>query len=295
MGQMGDSRDSNEPEGGSSLVVKKREFLESFFKKGAEFTRELLRENDSLRRQIVQLESELEARGKPPPSQSTLDELLGKLHDLETERQRLLERLEAVDTTSERLADRHHEIERENSDLASLFVAQGQLYTSLQVREVVQVMIEILLNFVGAQRFALMLADREGALRVLATEGIDPETLPRIHPGAGGAIARAVDLGSMEVVDDAPAHRREPGAEEPTVAFSLTLDGRRVGAVAIWCFLPQKQALEDLDRRIFELLWTAGGRALEAARLASLARDGDPSSDAPLPRGTFEEYQALMA
>ena len=40
------------------LVESKREFIETFFKRGAEFTEELMRENEKLRFRVVQLEEE---------------------------------------------------------------------------------------------------------------------------------------------------------------------------------------------------------------------------------------------
>src|SRR5688572_21577460 len=109
-----------------SLLTKKKEFFETFFRKGAEITRELLAENDRLRRRIVDLEDELE---------------------------------------------------RENGDLASLYVAQTQLHASLDAAEVVRVIMEIALNFIGAQRFGIYLLDGGGTLKVLAAEGIDPDIL----------------------------------------------------------------------------------------------------------------------
>ncbi len=272
----------------SALLTKKREFLESFFKKGAQLTRDLLRETDHLRRRIVQLEDELAAAGRPAPSQGTLEELLEKLHALEREKQRLLARVETVESESARFADRYGEMEREASDLASLYVAQSQLHASLEVFEVVQVIIEVLLNFVGAQRFALYAVGDDGKLHMLASEGVNPDTLGPVAPGPGvlGSLAAG---GEPYLEPDACTLRREPGKQEPTVAFALREGGRVVGAVAVWCFLPQKEALEELDRRMFELLWTGAGCALEAARLAARARGG--AGDAG---GTVEEYRALI-
>ena len=43
------------------LVESKREFIETFFKRGAEFTEELMRENEKLRFRVVQLEEERRA------------------------------------------------------------------------------------------------------------------------------------------------------------------------------------------------------------------------------------------
>ena len=44
------------------LVESKREFIETFFKRGAEFTEELMRENEKLRFRVVQLEEERRVR-----------------------------------------------------------------------------------------------------------------------------------------------------------------------------------------------------------------------------------------
>jgi GAF domain-containing protein len=199
-----------------SLLTKKKEFFETFFRKGAEITRELLAENDRLRRRIVDLEDELE---------------------------------------------------RENGDLASLYVAQSQLHASLDSAEVVRVIMEIALNFIGAQRFGIYLVDGGGALKVTAAEGIDPDTLGPVPVGQG-AIGAAFAEGKLRIDADAPAARREPGSTEPSVCVPLRFGGRSIGVVAIWCFLRQKDSLNELDRRMFELLADAGGHALEAARLA---------------------------
>ncbi|HTM19424.1 MAG TPA: GAF domain-containing protein [Kofleriaceae bacterium] len=214
MGEADDADDDRD-----SLLSKKKEFFESFFRKGAEITRELLAENDRLRRRIVDLEDELE---------------------------------------------------RENGDLASLYVAQSQLHASLDPAEVVRVIMEIALNFVGAQRFAIYQRDGGGALHVLAAEGVDPERLAPVSAGQG-AVGAALADGALLIDGEAPTARREPGTAEPSVCVPLRHRGRVIGVLAIWCFLRQKAELTDLDRRLLELLADGGGHALEAARLAGAA------------------------
>jgi len=281
MGEADDDRDS--------LLSRKKEFFDSFFRKGAELTRELLAETDRLRRRIVGLEAELAAVSQPAPSQETLRELVAKLHQLEEERARLLARLADAEAIGSRFGSRVDDIERENNDLASLYVAQSQLHASLSVAGVVEVILEIGLNFVGAQRFAIYLLDREGDLRVLAAEGIDPDTLPAVAPGEA-AIGRAFVTGQLHIDDDAPAARREPGRDQPSVCCPLRAGDQLIGVLAVWCFLRQKDEMTDLDRRLFELIASSGGHALEAARLASRAR---PPSGGHA-GGSHEEYAALM-
>jgi hypothetical protein len=261
---MADPRDRREPEE-STLLAKKREFLDEFFKKGARLTRELVLENERLKERLLELEAALAERGTAPAH---------------------------LETSDEDFLRRVAEMEQENSDLASLFVAQGQLHANLEVREVVQVMIEILLNFVGAQRFAILIAGADGRLEVLATEGVDPDMVKPVEPGSG-LIGRVAAGRELHVEADAPAHRREPGREDPTICFSLSLDDELVGVIAIWCFLSQKSAIEDLDRRIFDLLWSGGGRALEAARMASRVEASGPDIGGRR-TGTFADYAELF-
>jgi nitrate/nitrite-specific signal transduction histidine kinase len=234
--RMGDA-DDDPVDDRDSLLSKKKEFFESFFRKGAEITRELLAENDRLRRRIVDLEDELE---------------------------------------------------RENGDLASLYVAQSQLHASLDGAEVVRVIMEIALNFVGAQRFAIYLVDGAGMLRVLAAEGVDPERLPAVHAGEG-AVGGCFAAGGLGIDADAPAARREPGAGEPSVCVPLRHAGHAIGVLAVWCFLRQKSELTDLDRRLLELLADGGGHALEAARLARLGRGAGGGR-----AGVHEDYAGLL-
>ena len=235
---MGESDDRADDEDRDSLVSKKKEFFESFFRKGAEITRELLAENDRLRRRIVDLEDALE---------------------------------------------------RENGDLASLYVAQTQLHASLDAAEVVRVILEIGLNFIGAQRFAIYLVDRAGRLRALAAEGIDPDTLPPVDPDDSGAIGAAFAGAPLIIDAEAPVVRREPGTSDPSVCCPLRARGKVIGVLAIWCFLRQKQHITDLDRRLLELMSDGGGHALEAARLARQGLQGTGQEP-----GVHEDYAAML-
>jgi nitrate/nitrite-specific signal transduction histidine kinase len=218
--------EGDSPEG-HGLLEQKKEFLESFFEKGAQLTRDLLRENERLRHRIVELEEQLRAGGSAS-------------HD----------ELRQIDRA---LAQRYAEIERENNALASLFVAQSQLHASLHFDQVVEVILEILLNFVGARDFTLI--ERTGDTeRVIATHGQVADTVGQ-HP----TVRAALDHGAHRVVGV------EAGAA-PLVCYPLRVDGGVGGAFVITSFLPQKHTLEDVDHRMFDLISDSGGLALQAAR-----------------------------
>ncbi len=282
----GDDRSGSEE---SSLLEKREEFLESFFKKGAEFTRDLLEDNDRLRRRVVQLESELRHALEQEPSAGTLQELVDKLHALEKERADLLRRFADTEAQENLFAARYAEIERENNNLASLYVAQTQLHSSHDVGEVLRVMVEILLNFVGARTFAIYLADETGTLRALEAHAMALDEVPSF-PAGEGVLGDVVTTGRVKTEAGAVTEARVPGRDEPFVCFPLRADGSIVGAVAIWGFLVQKEYLVDVDRQIFDLLTSSGGHALEAALLATRARR---SGNAPS-RATYEAYAELL-
>jgi hypothetical protein len=285
---MSDGEDRNEDEE-LSLLEKREEFFSSFFRKGAEFTRELLEDNDRLRRRVVQLESQLKHAREQEPSARTLQELVDKLHALEQERTELLARFADTETQESAFAERYAEIERENNNLASLYVAQTQLHSTLDVAEVVGVMVEIVLNFVGGRNFAIYLCDESGTLRPLEAHALNLADVPCFERGQG--VIGAVAANGKTFTGEGPVPKGlRPGRDEPFVCLPLRAGGSIVGAIAIWGFLIQKESLVDVDQQIFDLLASSGGHALEAALLASCARrDGV----APV-TGTFEACAELL-
>ena len=147
------------------------------------------------------------------------------------------------------------EILRENERLASLYVAASQLHSTLDPHEVQQIIIEILLNFVGSKVFALFAADTDGGLSPLLAEGIERAEVPRRPTGAAGGLIGDVFAGRPPHIASAPIPARLVDAE-PLVALPLRvrLGGRVnvVGVIAIWEFLQQKLELHDVDIELWE-------------------------------------------
>src|SRR4051794_10662412 len=174
------------------LVESKREFIETFFKRGAEFTEELMRENEKLRFRVVQLEEERRAvvsSASSPlekPGAGALRELVSRIEQLEAERESLMSRFSGVERMNHDIYERYHDIERENNNLANLYVASFQLHSTMELRELTQIILEILLNFVGAKTFAIQLVDDDhGKLRTLAAEGVERGRVPEGPVGEG--------------------------------------------------------------------------------------------------------------
>jgi hypothetical protein len=253
------------------LAASKREFIETFFRRGAEFTEELMRENEKLRFRVVQLEEERKLLTASPaadkPGAGALRELVARIDALEVEREQLLSRFSGVERQNRDFSDRYHDIERENNNLANLYVASFQLHSTLDLREVTQIILEILLNFVGAKTFAIQLVDEDQArLRTLASEGIERAKVPE-GAASDGRIGQVITSGQSFI--DGERLRMRADVERPLIIVPLKIRDRVVGVVIIWDLLSQKTALADVDYELFNLLAAHAASALQGAWLAA--------------------------
>ncbi|MEK7828761.1 MAG: diguanylate phosphodiesterase, partial [Deltaproteobacteria bacterium] len=99
-----------------NIFSRAEEFMQ-LFKKGADFTQELLKENERLRFKVVQLEEEnrLVKMSGADGSDKLAAELNKKLQSLKEEMHKLMERHRAVEAENKDFANRYLEIEYENN------------------------------------------------------------------------------------------------------------------------------------------------------------------------------------
>jgi transcriptional regulator with GAF, ATPase, and Fis domain len=187
----------------------------------------------------------------------------------------------------EDLERRLQDIEQENSNLASLYVALSQLHSTLDVNEVLNVIVEILLNFVGADTFAVMVVDSNQTLRAIASHGVERARVPSYRPGEG-TIGRTLETGEEQVEPVETARGKDPIAAEPLVCIPLHAAGATIGVLPIWTFLPQKTDYSEIDHEIIALMARSAGTALEAARLSMTVQR--PTSS----KGYYEAFEPLL-
>jgi len=159
---------------------------------------------------------------------------------------------------------RAREFERENHNLANLYVAAHQIHSTLELHGVMSTISEILVNFIGANTFALYLRDDADSLRAVAAENVARDSLP-VEP-ASGFIGEVLVSGRSRY---APSLDAQSPPAPPLVVAPLRMRDQVVGAVAVWSFLQHKSELTDLDVELFNLLGAHAAGALEAARLAT--------------------------
>jgi hypothetical protein len=135
------------------------------------YSQDLLAENGRLRVRVAGLEAEV-----------------ARLQDLEG-------RLEAAEEEQQRSSAGYREIERQNANLANLYVASYRLHGTLDRGEVLLAIQEIVINLIGCEEMAIFeLEEGDFALRLAASFGLDEARYRRVPLGSG-AIGRAAASG----------------------------------------------------------------------------------------------------
>lgn len=181
----------------------------------------------------------------------------------ESEQARLSAQLERTREESQGYSSRYAEIETQNSNLANLYVASYRLHGTLDRKEVIDTLQEIIANLIGSEEAGLYdLNAAKQSLELVASFGLAPDA-HRSVPLASGRLGQAARSGEIFVA--------EPGSGEVegglTACIPLKLDGKVTGAIAIYRLLPQKSGFEEVDRELFELLATHAATALYCTSL----------------------------
>lgn len=247
------------------LVHRGEEFLQ-VFKKGAEFTQELLKENERLRFRLLELEKSQPAASEAAPVPE-VSKLVEKIANLEHEKQEILDRIKQVEAENQDFAARYIEIEDENNNLANLYIASYQLHSTLDFREVLQIITEIIINLVGAEEFAIMLLDEKSdELQAVATEGLERSDIPTARLGKG-IIGEVASSGENYFTENVVGYERDFTA--PMVCIPLKIKEHVIGVLVIYKLLMQKTEFAAVDYELFTLLAGHAATAIFSSRLYS--------------------------
>ncbi|HEY6842791.1 MAG TPA: GAF domain-containing protein, partial [Thermoanaerobaculia bacterium] len=200
-------------------------FLE-LFNKSREFTEELLRENERLRRKLGELEEQTK--------------------DYEA---------------------RYTEIEQQNNNLASLYVASYQLHSTLDFREVVHAVQEIIRDLIGAKAYAILLLDEKtNLLQTVACDGEDiVPGVERISVRAGEGILGEVARRGETYYLDRDDVNAKASLQRPLAAVPLKIKDQVIGVIAVYKLFVQKPAFTAVDYELFALLAAHAATAIFSA------------------------------
>lgn len=156
-------------------------------------------------------------------------------------------------------------LEDQNAQLLALFLASQRLSSTLKLDEVQATILDIVVEFVGADQVTLWLVeDADAELRLSASRGIE-DLARRTIPLGQGLIGRVVARGD-EAIDEVGAVDAATGL--PTLAaVPLRSNEGIAGAVALHRLLPHKAGLTEADHALLRLIAGQAAVALASARL----------------------------
>jgi GAF domain-containing protein len=260
----------------AELKKERDSFVQTFFKKGAQFTQELVNENARLRGRVGEIEHEVLQLRAQVASDDAIRELLRKIELLERDKTKLLSRYEQAEAASSRWVDQYTEVESELANFANLYVASVQLHASLSFRSTVRQIKELLEQLMGASAFAVYLTRSDGRkLSPIASQGVPKPHSVAINPGDGG-IAEVFATG-VERIDRGDLSHGSP--ERPIALVPMKMEDKVVGVLVVYATLEQKTRFAPVDFELFKLLGAHAAEALVCARLYADAQHQLPSFD----------------
>lgn len=186
------------------------------------------------------------------------EELRAEVLSLRAENERLKSSLARQQEDAQWREQRQGLVEAELTHLVRLRVASQRLHESLDPRELMDILQDLLVNLVGSEMLGIFELDPGGPELVLQVSmGIDAERFRRLPLGED-PIGQAARTGSAWL-----AERAEEG---PRACVPLRLGSRVLGMMVLFELLPHKPSLQPEDRELLQLLATEGARALYCAR-----------------------------
>ncbi len=250
------------------MTEERAEKFLDLFNKSKEFTEELLKENQRLRYRLASFETEPAAAG----ANDEVLKLRAEVQQLAEENRRIALRFKEVEEENKDFASRYIEVEEQNNNLANLYVASYQLHSTLDFREVIQIVQEIIINLIGAESFGILLLDEKtNELKTIASEGED------VMPGIETISSRLGDgiLGSVAKTGESYYINQDLGGggkvtlEKPLAAVPLKIKEHVIGLVVIYRLLQQKDSFSAVDYELFSLLAAHAATAIFSSKLYS--------------------------
>jgi len=236
----------------------KSSFVQKLTASAQKHAEELFEQNERLKSLVASLEEK----------QTQISEELSSLREerdaLRAERGKLKHVLDEALAQNRRDIERSALVEQQCTSLANLYVATFKLHGSLERKDVLAAISEIVVNLVGCENFGVF--ERAGdALRLIGEFPSHPCAIKEI-PAASGFVADIFNNSGPWIGgrDPLPA---SPVPPEVTAVIPLRLRSELTGAVVLFSLLPQKGgSFGDVDIELMDLLTAHAATALFASR-----------------------------
>ncbi|AMV71002.1 GAF domain-containing protein [Desulfuromonas sp. DDH964] len=186
--------------------------------------------------------------------------------ELREENLRLQQRIRELEQENIEFANQMLRTEEINNNLTNLYIASSRLHSVLDRDQVVEIIREIIINFVGAEKFALLVRDRESpVLYYEIGEGFDKNGFPVVKLGEGVLGQVAADCRNYFVEEPVAGGSDDP--LRPLVAIPLTIHGEALGVLAVYRLFSQKEQLQAVDFQLFAMLAEHAATAIFSSSL----------------------------
>jgi len=176
-------------------------------------------------------------------------------------------RISELEQENHEFANQLVQVEDVNNNLTNLYIASSRLHSTLDRQETLEIIKEVVINFVGAEKFAVFIYDDgEKNLKFETGEGFEDDAiLPRVNLGEGllGEVAQQGENYFSAAMTNREAH--DPA--EPLVAIPLMIQGELLGLLAIYQLFIQKEQLASIDYQLFSMLAEHAATALFSSTL----------------------------
>lgn len=205
------------------------------------------------------------------------EQVAGLRHELsrhEEERTGLQRQLAEIESENIQYSKDFVEIEQKNVNLANLFVAVYRLHGTLDKKEILSIIQEIIINLIGSEEIAIFDYDTSTRKMNLASSyGMNQNGFRNVSSESGifGKVIRSGETFHIAALEESD---RQTYEENLTVCIPLKVEGKVIGLIAIFRLLPHKSELEEIDRELFDLLASHAAMALYSALLHARAATG---------------------
>ena len=188
---------------------------------------------------------------------------------LRAEQDEAMRRIGELEKENLDFANQLVQVEDVNNNLTNLYIASSRLHSTLDREETLEIIKEVVINFVGAEKFAVLLYDKStNQLRLETSEGFaDDEEFPEIPLGKGVLGKAAQNRENFFV--EGPVSNGSDNPLEPIVVIPLIIHEQMIGVLAIYRLFIQKEQLESIDYQLFSMLGEHAATALFSSTLYS--------------------------
>lgn len=188
---------------------------------------------------------------------------------LRTEQDEAMRRIGELEQENLEFANQLVQVEDVNNNLTNLYIASSRLHSTLDREETLEIIKEVVINFIGAEKFAIFLVDKAtDTLHFETGEGFGPaEDFPDISLGEG--VLGETAASRENYFSEGAVSGGSDDLLEPIVAIPLMIHDQLIGLLAIYRLFIQKEQLESIDYQLFSMLGEHAASALFSSTLYS--------------------------